>query len=261
MVKLDKILDFLCDFAPMEFSESYDNVGLLVGDKNKGINKVLVTLDADEKVVDDAQKNGCELIISHHPLIFTPIKRITEDNSTSKSIIKLIKNDISLISMHTNFDSVNSGLCDLFLDKIAKTQDKTSIEGDPENGLGRIAEICEEKSLFDILNTVKKEFKTDNLKYIGDLDKRIKKIAVCNGGGADFLYNAHELGADLYISGDFKYHHARFAYENGIALIDVPHYNAEIIFCEYLNELLNKEFSKELDILITDKNNDVWKSI
>ncbi len=261
MVKLDKILDFLCGFAPMELAESYDNVGLLVGDKNKEIKKVLITLDADEEVINDAQKNGCDLIISHHPLIFTPIKRITQDDSISRSIIKLIKNDISLISMHTNFDSVNSGLCDLFLDKISKTKDSTAIEGDPENGLGRIGELCEEKSLFDILNAVKKDFKIDSLKYIGNKDEKIKKIAVCNGGGADFLYKAHELGADLYISGDFKYHHARFAYENGISLIDVPHYNAEIIFCEYLKDLLNKEFSNELDILVTDKNVDVWKNI
>lgn len=261
MVKLDAILDFLYDFAPVEFAENYDNVGLLVGNKNKEIEKVLITLDADEEVIDDAQKNGCDLIISHHPLIFTPIKKITEDNSTSKCIITLIKNDISLISMHTNFDSVNSGLCDLFLDKIAKTEGRTSIEGDVENGLGRIAQLCEEISLLDILNTVKKEFRIDNLKYIGDLDKKIKKVAVCNGGGADFLYKAHELGADLYISGDFKYHHARFAYENGISLIDVPHYNAEIIFCEYLKDLLNKRFVNELDILITDKNINVWKNI
>lgn len=261
MVKLNKILDFLCGFAPVEFAESYDNVGLLIGDKNKDVKKVLITLDADEGVVDDAQKNGCDLIISHHPLIFTPIKRITEDNSISKSIIKLIKNDISLISMHTNFDSVNSGLCDLFLDKIAKTKDRTAIEGDPENGLGRIAELNEEKSLLDVLDIVKKEFKIDNLKHIGDSDKKIKKIAVCNGGGADFVYKAHELGAQVYISGDFKYHHARFAYENGISLIDVPHYNAEIIFCEYLKDLLNKEFLNELDILVTDKNIDVWKNI
>ena len=261
MVKSDKILNFLCDFAPVELAESYDNVGLLVGDKNKDVKKILITLDADEEVINDAKKNGCDLIISHHPLIFTPIKRITEDDSISKSIIKLIKNDISLISMHTNFDSVNSGLCDLFLDKIAKTKERTSIEGDHENGLGRIAKICEEKSLSDILNTIKKEFKLDNLKYIGDKDKRIKKIAVCNGGGADFVYKAQELGADVYISGDFKYHHARYAYENGISLIDVPHYNAEIIFCEYLKDLLNKEFLNELDILVTDKNINVWKNI
>lgn len=261
MVKLNKILDFLYGFAPVEFAESYDNVGLLVGDKNKDVKKVLITLDADENVVDDAKKSECDLIISHHPLIFTPIKRITEDDSMSKSIIKLIKNDISLISMHTNFDSVNSGLCDLFLDKIAKTKDRTSIEGDSENGLGRIAQLCEVKSLLDILNTIKNEFKIDNLKYIGDKEKEIKKIAVCNGGGADFVYKARKLGADLYISGDFKYHHARIAYENGISLIDVPHYNAEIIFCEYLKDLLNKEFSNKLDILVTDKNIDVWNNI
>ena len=261
MVKLNDILDFLCDFAPMEYAESYDNVGLLIGDKNKEIKKVLITLDVDEKVADDAESIGCELIISHHPLIFTPLKTITQDNSISKTVIKLIKNDISLISMHTNFDSVSSGLCDLFLDKIVTTKERTAIEGDEVNGAGRVAELTDEKTLLDVINNVKKAFKLDNLKYIGDLDRKITKIAVCNGGGADFIYKAHELGAQVYISGDLKYHHARFAYENGISLIEVPHYNAEIIFCEYVYNLLSKQFGNDADILITDKNTDVWRNI
>jgi len=261
MVKLNEIMDFLCGFAPTEYAESYDNVGLLVGDKNKQVKRVLITLDADENVIKDAEDKECDLVISHHPLIFTPLKRIVTGNSTSDTIISLIKNDICLISMHTNFDSVSSGLCDLFLGKISKTKNRTAIQGDPENGLGRIGELCEETSLLDVLNAVKKEFKIDNLKYIGDKDKTIKKIAVCNGGGADFIYTAKDMGADVYISGDIKYHHARFAYENGISLIEVPHYNAEIIFCEYMKDLLKKQFGNDLDILITDKNKDVWKCI
>ena len=261
MVKLNNILEFLCSFAPVEFAESYDNVGLLIGDKNKDVKKVLVTLDVDEKVVDDALAKGCDLVVSHHPLIFTPIKTITGDNSISRTIIKLIKNDISLISMHTNFDSVSSGLCDLFLDKIALTDEKCSIEGDATDGVGRIAHLAEPETLSEIICKVKKEFVLESVKYVGNPDEKIEKISVCNGGGADFVYKAYESGAQLYISGDFKYHHARFAYENGIALIEVPHYNAEIAFCEYVYKLLNTQFGSNADILITDKNENVWKNI
>ena len=261
MVKLNKILDFLTAFAPLEYAESYDNVGLLVGDKEKEVKKVMITLDIDEVVAKDAYDKQCDLVISHHPLIFKPLKKVVTDNSISKTIISLIKNDISLISMHTNFDGVKSGLCDLFLDKIASTNERVSLEGDEINGSGRIAELKTKTRFIDLLNIVKKEYKLNFLRYVGNEEKEIVKIAVCNGGGADFIYNAKDMGADLYISGDIKHHHARFAYENDISLIEVPHYNAEIIFCEYMEELLEKQFGNELDICTTDKNIDVWKNI
>lgn len=261
MVELKKIMSFLNSFAPPEYAESYDNVGLLVGDKEKKVNKVLITLDADENVIKEAEGKKCDLIISHHPLIFKPLSKIVTDDSVSRTVIKLIKCDIPLISMHTNFDSVESGLCDLFLDKITDTKNRKSLDGDEINGCGRIATLKKIIKLSDIIDTIKVEYKLKSVRYIGDLDCEISKIAVCNGGGADFIYTAKENGANLYVSGDFKYHHARFAYENDISLIDVPHYQAEIIFCEYMREILNKEFKNSLDILVTDKNIDVWKSI
>lgn len=259
MVTTDKIVEFLEKFAPAQFAEDYDNVGLLIGDKNKKINKVLITLDADEAVVRDAVELGCDLIISHHPLIFKPLKRVVSDDSISRTIIELIKNDISLISVHTNFDGVKSGLCDLFLDKIADTKERCAIEGDTDNGSGRMAEMKEAKTLSEILSTIKEKFSLESLNYVGNADKEIRKIAVCNGGGADFLYQVKDAGCDAFVSGDFKYHHARFAYENDIALVCVPHYNAEIMFCEYVKELLEKEFKESIEIYVTDKNIDVWK--
>lgn len=260
MVKLSKILDFLNSFAPSYLAEDYDNVGLLVGDKDKEIKKVLITLDADETVVKDAIDKGCDLVISHHPLIFKPLKRVVSDDATARTVIELIKNDIALISVHTNFDGVKTGLCDLFLDKIADTNDRCAIEGDTENGSGRIAQMKQTTPFCEILKKVKEEFLVENLQYVGNPDKIISKIAVCNGGGADFIYAVKDAGCDLYISGDFKYHHARFAYENGMALIEVPHYNAEIMFCEYAKEILEKKYKNDLEICVTDKNTDVWKN-
>ncbi len=255
MAILHEIIDYLNTFAPFDLAEDYDNVGLLVGDKNKEIKKIIITLDVDEKVVEDAKEHGCDLIISHHPLIFTPLKKVSSDDSCARSVIALIKNGISLVSVHTNFDSADSGLCDLFLDKISDTTNRTSIDS---NGIGRIADLHNECKLSEILAKVKAEFDLSVLRYVGDQNKEISKIAVCNGGGADYVYSAKEMGADLYISGDIKYHHARFAYENDIALIEVPHYNAEIIFCEYMKEILQKEFKDAFELIITDKNKDVW---
>lgn len=255
MTELNNIIDFLRSFAPFELAEDYDNIGLLVGDKNKEIKKIMITLDVDENVVKDAKERGCDLIISHHPLIFSPLKKIVSDDACSRSVMTLIKNDIALVSVHTNFDSTASGLCDLFLDKIVTTKNRAAIDG---NGIGRIADLCKECEMSDVLAKVKSEFNLTSVRYVGDKYKKINKIAVCNGGGAEFVYAAKELGADLYISGDIKYHHARFAYENDIALIEVPHYNAEIIFCEYMKELLEKEFKDTFELVITDENKDVW---
>lgn len=260
MVKINEIAEFLNNFAPSIYAEDYDNVGLLIGDKDKEINKIMITLDADEDVAKDAADKKCDLVISHHPLIFKPLKRVVNDNSVSKTVINLIKNDISLISVHTNFDSVKSGLCDLFFDKIADTKERVSIEGDEENGCGRIAELKKSSKLSEILETVKKEFNLSTVRYVGSEDNKITKIGVCNGGGADFIYSAVNQGADLYISGDIKYHHARFAYESGVALIEVPHYNAEIIFCKYVKELLENKFKNKVEILISDKNPDIWNN-
>ena len=123
MVKLTEVTEFLNSIAPPHLAESYDNVGLLIGDKDKEIHKVLVTLDADEAVALDAQKKQVDLVVSHHPLIFKPLSRITGEDAASRTVLSFIKGDIALFAMHTNFDSVKSGLGDLFLDKIAETHE------------------------------------------------------------------------------------------------------------------------------------------
>lgn len=259
MVNLAEIVSFFDTVAPQNLKEDYDNVGLLIGDREKKIEKVLVTLDADESVLEEAINLGADIVLTHHPLIFKPLTSITSGDSVSRTVMKLIKNDIALFSMHTNFDSVKDGLGDLFLEKVCKTKNRTTIEGDGENGIGRIGELLHPTLLSGLLEAVKKEFSLSNVRYVGDKKKEIKKIAVCNGGGAEFVYAAKELGADCYVSGDVKYQHARFAYENDIALIEVPHYAAEKIFIDFAAKLLKEKFGDALEVLKTQENIDVWK--
>lgn len=261
MVKLTEVTEFLNSIAPPHLAESYDNVGLLIGDKDKEIHKVLVTLDADEAVALDAQKKQVDLVVSHHPLIFKPLSRITGEDAASRTVLSFIKGDIALFAMHTNFDSVKSGLGDLFLDKIAETKNRVPLEGDGENGIGRFAEVAETLVFDRLLDRIKTAFHLHSLRYIGSENKPIRKIAVVNGGGAEYICLAKKMGADCFVSGDIKYHQARFAYENDLALVEIPHYSAEIIFCEYAKQLLVEQFGSKLEVLVTDKNIDIWKQL
>lgn len=261
MVKQAEIIDFLNKVAPPQLAESYDNVGLLLGESQKDVHKVLVTLDVDELVIQEAKTLGVEMILSHHPLIFTPLRRITGEDGVSRTIMTLLKHDISLISVHTNFDSVKSGLGDAFLDKLADTVHRTSLDGDEENGIGRIADMEEPITFEELLKNIKQALGIRSLRYVGDEKKIIRKIAVVNGGGAEYVYAANEQGADCFVSGDIKYHQARFAFENDIALVEVPHYNAEIMFCRMMKEMLAQQFGDQLTIFETKANIDIWKQM
>lgn len=261
MVKQTEIIDFLNNVAPPQLAESYDNVGLLLGESQKDVHKVLVTLDVDEMVIQEAKTLGAEMILSHHPLIFTPLKRITGEDGLSKAVMALLKHDISLVSVHTNFDSVKFGLGYAFLDKFADTVHRASLDGDAENGIGRIADMKKPIAFEELLRNIKQAFGIRSLRYVGDEKKIIRKIATVNGGGAEYIYAAKEQGADCFVSGDIKYHQARFSYENDIALVEVPHYNAEIMFCHMMKDMLAQQFGDQLTIFETKANIDIWKQM
>ena len=257
MVELKEITDFLFDLAPDYLAESYDNVGLLVEGENDKIENVLVALDVDASIAEEAISKNCSLIVSHHPLIFKPISRISKDDAVSM----LIKNDISLYSMHTNFDALKGGLCDALLNKIAHTEDDVFPLSDGESTIGRIAELKEEMTLLKFAENVKSALGLDFLRIVGEKDRKIKKIAICGGGGGDLVYDAYHKGADLYISGDFKYHHARFAFETGMALVEISHYDAEILFVDEIKEKLERFFGGRLNVIKSEKNVNPWNII
>lgn len=254
MVNIKEITDFLHTLAPVYLAEDYDNVGLLVERENAEIESVLISLDTDNKVVSEAKEKGCDMVISHHPLIFKPIKRIKKDDA----VFSLVKDNIALFAMHTNYDAVQGGLCDVLLKKICMCKNILPLIGEEADSIGRIGELKEEVTFFDFCKNVKKVLGIDSLKIVGDKTKKIKTVAICNGGGADFVYDAKGKDADLYISGDFKYHHARFCYENDMALIELTHYDAEIIFIDVLAEILKEEFGERLNIYKSTENVNPW---
>lgn len=227
-------------FAPPDFAMDRDNVGLLVGDKNKEINKILVCCDVDEYVAKEAVQCGADMIVSHHPTMFYPINRLTEDNPEQRAIRILVKNDICHYAAHTNLDVVWGGLND-YLAKILELKNVEVIEKVCErdgkiHGYGRLARLNAPCTLEQMLKKCKQKLNLDGARYVGDLADVISTVAINTGGGASVMGQCFEMGADLLITGDIKYNPARDAYERGMDLIDIMHYDTEKIVMDFFVE-------------------------
>ena len=243
MIKVNNIIKEMELLAPTYLKEDFDNVGLMVGDKNKEVKKVLLALDCTLKVIEEAKKENVELIITHHPLIFKRPSSITTDTLQGKKIIELIKNDISLYSSHTNLDSVENGLNDTIVSILGFDNFKILEKNkrDDKAGLGRIVSLNESIQLEDLISKIKKSLNINNLRVVKGKDK-VNKIAIINGSGQDFIGKAVALGADCIITGDTTYHFASDYKEMEISILDFGHFASEQITFFNVMENLKEKF-------------------
>lgn len=243
MIKVNNIINEMELLAPTYLKEDFDNVGLMVGDKNKEVKKVLLALDCTLKVIEEAKKENVDLIITHHPLIFKRPSSITTDTLQGKKIIELIKNDISLYSSHTNLDSVENGLNDTIVSILGFDNSKILEKNkrDDKAGLGRIVSLKESIQLEDLISKIKKSLNINNLRVVKGKDK-VNKIAIINGSGQDFIGKAVALGADCIITGDTTYHFASDYKEMEISILDVGHFASEQITFFNVMENLKEKF-------------------
>ena len=243
MIKVNNIINEMELLAPTYLKEDFNNVGLMVGDKNKEVKKVLLALDCTLKVIEEAKKENVELIITHHPLIFKRPSSITTDTLQGKKIIELIKNDISLYSSHTNLDSVENGLNDTIVSILGFDNSKILEKNkrDDKAGLGRIVSLKESIQLEDLISKIKKSLNINNLRVVKGKDK-VNKIAIINGSGQDFIGKAVALGADCIITGDTTYHFASDYKEMEISILDVGHFASEQITFFNVMENLKEKF-------------------
>ena len=243
MIKVNNIINEMELLAPTYLKEDFDNVGLMVGDKNKEVKKVLLALDCTLKVIEEAKKENVGLIITHHPLIFKRPSSITTDTLQGKKIIELIKNDISLYSSHTNLDSVENGLNDTIVSILGFDNSKILEKNkrDDKAGLGRIVSLKESIQLEDLISKIKKSLNINNLRVVKGKDK-VNKIAIINGSGLDFIGKAVALGADCIITGDTTYHFASDYKEMEISILDVGHFASEQITFFNVMENLKEKF-------------------
>ncbi len=331
-------------------AENWDNVGLQVGDPSQEIERAMVALDPSPAAVDAAINSSCQLLLTHHPLIFKPLKRISTNDETGRLIHRAIGNKLAIVSLHTNYDVVSNGVNDLLADALGMTNckplkvscreellkltvfvpgshyqavmnallpfsrksagyadcsftaagqgtfrplkgsspfigrvgeravvDEARLEilvskadlssaikslrkihpyEEPAfdiipllnegllSGIGRIGTLEAKPRLGDFAEIVKQRLGASSLRIVGDMDLRISTLALCGGSGASLLHDAVREGADLFLTGDIKYHDAREAQALGIALIDAGHFATEKLMVEGFSGQLEKEFSK-----------------
>lgn len=252
-MKVKDIANLIEKKFPTSLAFDRDNVGLIVGDFDADISKILLTCDVDEDVVKEAIEIGANLIISHHPLMFFKTQKLTESDYEQRVIRHMIQNGISHYAAHTNLDAANGGLNDYMASLLGMKNtvviDEVAKDSNGIHGFGRMGVLEEEITLKQLMDKVISIFCADSLRYSGDLNKKIKKLAVNTGGGADIMYDVARLGCDAVITGDIKYNGYLDALHSGMCTIDLMHYDSEHIvmdfFEKYLSEnSVNAEFFK-----------------
>lgn len=230
-----EIVLFLNQIYSPDLKEAYDNVGLLLGDTSTCVEKVMVCLDITEEVIQEAVNAHCIMIISHHPILFNGIKSIPYDRKPASGLVRIIREGLQIFALHTNFDNAQAGMNDLLAQKLGLS----SIEPLCGN-TGRFGELPQEMSLKQFGTYVKGRLMADAVKVAGNPDRKIRRVGVVGGAGADFIQAAVEQQCDVYITGDLKHHEALDALDKGIALIDASHYFTEKIFIEHIVGILNQ---------------------
>lgn len=230
-----EITGFIETKYPLSLAETYDNVGLLIGSYDAIISKVLVCLEINDEVIDEAINNNVDMIISHHPLIFTPFKKIIYSSPTSHFIARLIKADICVYGLHTNFDNAENGMNDV-LSELLGLNNINKLG----NGTGRYGILYNSMFLYELCNIVKSKLNINSLRVIGNLNSKVERVAVVGGAGCDFIDDAIALHCDVFITGDVKHHSALDAINYGINIIDASHYSTEIIAIPFIVALLRE---------------------
>lgn len=220
-----RLIEILEAYAPVELAESWDNPGLLVGDKRKEVKKITIALDATDEVVKEAVQNGSDFLITHHPLIFKGMKKVVEEDFIGRRIRSLIRHDISLYAMHTNCDI--AAMADAAGTMMELTNQEVLAEERDGMGIGKVGLLKESMTLAELADKVKEVFEVSYVQVAGDLEKKVNRVAVSPGSGHDFTKDAIKKGAQVLITGDMGHHAVIDAVAQGLMVIDAGHFGTE----------------------------------
>lgn len=241
-MKVHEIISSLSELAPFEYAQGWDNVGLLAGSKEKEVSSVFVAVDATDEVIEKALECGADMLLTHHPMIFSAMKRVVDDDFIGRRIIKLIKSDMAYVAMHTNFDIM--GMADAAADELklrkCEVLHVTFEDEIAQAGLGRIGVLPREMSLREFADVVKITFHVPTVRIYGDPDTPIMKVAILPGSGRSEIDDAIRGGADVFITGDVDHHSGIDALAKGLCVIDAGHYGIEKLFISYMEEFIGR---------------------
>lgn len=257
MPTLRQIADAVEAFAPREFQESYDNAGIQVGDPDMEITGMLIALDVTEDVLEEAIQRGCNMILSHHPLLFHGLKQIVGASPAQRIVASAIRNNIAIYAAHTNLDATWEGVSyemAHMLD-LRELQPLEPRKDAPRIGLGIVGNLKRPMPVMEFLRHVKETFDVRGLRFSSQSPQLVvRRVAACGGAGASLIPEAIASGADIYLTGDLKYHDYT-TYASDIVLTDVGHYESEICSRHIFARILKDNFPNLTAYLSeTDKN-------
>ncbi len=245
-MKCQRIMDMLEALAPKKLAEDWDNPGLLAGSPQQEVTKVMTCLDVSIPVVESAIEQNVDMIVAHHPMIFKGVRHLRTDLYDGKMFQLLLSHNIAVYAAHTNLDIAQGGVNDVLAQAVGleRLEGFVITDGEGQASLGRIGYLPEAKTLDEFAQIVKKGLHIEHLRLVRGNDKKVKKVALCSGAGAEFVAKAAFKGADVYLTGDVKYHDAQRAVQQGINVIDAGHFGTEFPVVEVLADYLRQESDK-----------------
>lgn len=244
MIKVKDIAKAIEEFAPLPLQESYDNAGLQVGNPEMNVAAILLCLDVTEEIIKEAKERNCNMIVSHHPLIFKGLKNLTGATPTQKIVMDALQSEIAVYSAHTNLDSAFDGVSF----EMATNLDLKDLhvlvphaEGS-STGLGVVGYTPTPVPRIEFLRKVKETFGVKALRYSGESPHVVvRKVALCGGSGASFIDDAIKSGADVFLTGDVKYHDFT-SYGHEILIADIGHFESELCSRKILSRIIREAY-------------------
>lgn len=240
-MKIREITDVIEAFAPLALQESYDNAGLIVGRPDDEVQRALLAVDVTEEVMDEAEREGCGLVITHHPIIFHPLKRFNSASVAERCVERAIRSGTALYACHTNLDSAPGGMSWRLAEQLGI--------GDPvllqpaaagaDTGFGVVGNLPETRDIADYLRDVQRTLGIGAIRHSDIVRRQIRRVALCTGAGASLISDAWRAGAELYLTADLKYNDF-FTPAGRLTVADIGHFESEYCAIDILFALLSK---------------------
>ena len=245
-MKIKQVLSALEQFAPLPLQESWDNAGLQLGLTEAEVSGALLCLDVNEQIVDEAIRKGCNLIVSHHPLLFRGLKQISGADYVQRCVIKALKNDIVVVSMHTNMDNARNGVNWKIAERLGLQNlaflvpSASDVPGNETSGSGVVGDLPSEMSSKAFIELVKQQFCVACAQCNELLQRPVSRVAICGGAGDFLLPDAIRQRADAFITGEMHYHQY-FGYEQQIQICVIGHYQSEQFTSEIFRDIIESK--------------------
>ena len=243
-MKISEITSAIEAFAPLALQEDYDNSGLIVGRYDQEVHAALLAVDVNEEVMDEAERTGCDLIITHHPIVFRAMKRFNSEDLTQRCVERAIRKGIALYACHTNLDAAPGGMSwrlaqILGVEHCSVLEPKTEVAGHMA-GFGIVGELTAEEDTVEFMQRMRKVLNVKCVRYTQIATEKVRRVAICTGSGVDLIGAAVRAGADLYITADLKYHD--FTIPDGrVTVADIGHFESEYCAIQLIFDILSKK--------------------